>query len=128
MKKLLAWILIMVVPAAVWAYKAPVNYAKVSDRVFINAGQEVELPVKILPDGTVNPDFVIRRNSDCRVYLKDKDTFRILAEINGTIIDNPLATGTASCAVNKRQSVLVRTRLEEPSNEPIEPKVLEIKP
>ena len=126
MKKALVWLLIMAVPAIVWAYKAPTDYAKISDRVLINAGVEIELLPKLLPDGKVNPDFVKYRNASSWVYLQDKDTFRILIEVNGTLLANPLASGIASCPAGKRQAVLVRTRLQEAAEEPIKP--MEIEP
>lgn len=102
------------------AYSPPTDYQTVSGRVITNAGQEVELQVRQIDDKP-NPTFVKYRNASSRLWLKDRDTFRILVEINGQILANtPLATGSVSCDADKRQPIYVRVRIEDPATEPTE--------
>lgn len=107
-------------------YKAPTNYQTANSRVITNAGQGLELQVRLI-DGKPNPNFTKYRNASSRIWLKNKDAFRILVEVNGVVLDVPLATGTASCPADKRQPVFVRVRIEDEATEPAEP-VIEVIP
>lgn len=120
MKKTLL-ICLMLIPVLAWAYSPPTDYQMANDRVITNAGQEVELQAMMIGDEP-NPNFIKYRNASARVWLKDKDTFRILAEVNGKVLTGvPLATGTASCGALQSQPVFVRMRIEKATVQPEAP-------
>ena len=122
--KRIAFILLLLIPAWLWAYSPPVARQTVNDRLLTNAGQSVELQaVKI--DGKPNPNFVKYRNAYPRLWLRNGDDWRILAEVNGEVLDVPLAKGSAACAALQRQPIFVRVRIEQPTAEP-EPEIVEV--
>ncbi len=107
------------------AYKEPKPFVKVNDTILVNSGQEVELQEREIA-GELNPNFVVYRNASCRVYLKNGQRLRILAEIDGVVDrDNPLAIAKAACEPLERQTIFVRTRIEPPTEDiPTEPEVI----
>ncbi len=122
--KRIAFILLLIVPALAWAYAPPTAYKKTSDRVFTNVGQHVELQARRIDDEP-NPLFTLYRNASARIYLKDKDTVEIYAKINGVLVNEVLASVTASCAADKRQPVFLRFRIEKEQTELASPEIVE---
>lgn len=96
------------------AFKEPTLYAKTGDAVFTAFAQEVELQSRITA-GKYNEKFVLYRNTNSRVFLKNGQKFRLLAEIDGKVdTEHPLAIGVVSCAPKELQSFYVHCKIEEP--------------
>lgn len=96
------------------AYQKPVIYAKTNQAIFTDYGQEVELQKRIVADKP-NDNFVGYRNANSRVFLKNGQVIRLLAEIDGQVdLEYPLATGTAFAKLGQLQPFYVRFRIEEP--------------
>jgi len=127
--KRIAFILLLAIPALLWAYAPPTAYVEKGDRVFTNVGQEVELQARIV-DEKPNPLFVPYRNANSRVWTKNGDDWEVVWRRKGVpASEQVLATGVSSCKALERQPVYVRVRIEEPTaNLPTNPKDEVIEP
>ncbi len=130
-------ILMLVVPALLWAYAPPTAYVEKADRVFTNAGQMVELQARQLmidlvdaegePTGEQelipNPSFVKYRNTASRAWSKDGDDWEVVWRLKGVpASEQVMARGVSSCKPLERQPIYIRVRIEEPSfKQPVDP-------
>ena len=86
------------------AYKEPIDWQKVNDRVFIQAGQELELLA------TDDPNYVSHSRSFPRVFAKDKDVVKFIIEVNGN--QKVVSTGVGKCGPTEVQPFYMKARVE----------------
>ena len=120
--KRIAFILLLIVPALLWAYTPPTAYVEKADRVFTQVGQELEL-LK-----ASDPNAIKYARSFSRAWLKNGDTFEVVVRVNGTI-EQIVATGEAKCEATEVQPVYVKARIERPcKSAPADPSLEVIEP
>ena len=108
-------ILLLVVPALLWAYGPPTAYVETADRVFTNVGQQVELQARKV-DGKPNPLFVKYRNANSRAWTENGDEWEVVWRLKGVpASEQIMATGISNCKALERQPIYVRVRIEEPT-------------
>ena len=113
--KRIAFILLLIVPALLWAYTPPTAYVEKADRVFTRVGQEVELQARVV-DGKPNPLFVKYRNASSRVWTENGDRWEVLwRRVGIAASEQVMATGISSCKALERQPIYIRVRVEEPT-------------
>ncbi len=133
MKSTITGLAIVVVLAglAALAYTPPTDYVEVGDTILTHAGKELDddQPKTIMvaerdEEGELtgrdveefNSLYHVHRNARSRVWLKNGNVLRILAEVNGVVDTvNPLVTVRGNCKITERQPVYVRVRLEKPT-------------